>query len=558
VIEIRERPLLRLWVSVQPRGEAATRWGWDSPNAAYVPTNLSFTTAMPGGFERLSTSLQRESRVPWPDLELLSNVTVEGPGKQIAWEGRISRVSQAAGYERRYEVEAQGWQAALEDNQGVKEIYVDQELGHWQQPPLAQRRYLLESSPPNNPISAGSSVGGAQEGRPLPPGLQFAINQTWTTPQAAEAWYYGNGVNVGSIGAYFHSFLPAGTWNVSMGLLRHWESFAQGAPEHVVSIPPTTSGWYQTEPASGYEAACIRLVTGTEGGAPGHSYIVVFGPVAVYGTSGIPLHGTGSEHEAPGVLASDVVENVIKRWAPPLQTQITPTTFVIPQAAWLEPTSPAEIIKAVTKYEILDWAVWEAKTFWMTPRGARARRWRARVGPAQLQLAGNSVQRIYNGVIVEYTDPLGVTRSVGPPGAPYLEPGASSPYLEDTSPTNPANRAGIKRYAKITMGTGTQPAAIAVGERFLEIQRQLERSGQAQLVGAVEDNQGNLEPAWAVRAGDEISFTDAADTSYRRIVQTSYDDSSKTNTIQLEQPPETLQALLERLQVVIQPLGYGG
>ena len=56
-----------------------------------------------------------------------------------------------------------------------------------------------------------------------------------------------------------------------------------------------------------------------------------------------------------------------------------------------------------------------------------------------------------------------------------------------------------------------------------------------------------LHPAWRVRAGDTITFVDAADPSPRRIVRTNYDHGSRTCSIDIDAPPEGLQALLERL-----------
>jgi hypothetical protein len=73
----------------------------------------------------------------------------------------------------------------------------------------------------------------------------------------------------------------------------------------------------------------------------------------------------------------------------------------------------------------------------------------------------------------------------------------------------------------------------------------------------VRDDRGIPHPAWRVRAGDQIAFTDAADTSYRRIVRADYDHASRTCSVDLDAPPEGLDALLERLGVVLIPLGLG-
>jgi len=97
------------------------------------------------------------------------------------------------------------------------------------------------------------------------------------------------------------------------------------------------------------------------------------------------------------------------------------------------------------------------------------------------------------------------------------------------------------------MGTGTFNGAIQLGQKFLQLQKQLDSSGQATLTGHVQDTHRIWWPAWEVRAGDQIIFADVNDAKYRRIVNTSYEHSTVTNTLQLDAPPDSMQALLERL-----------
>ena len=104
-------------------------------------------------------------------------------------------------------------------------------------------------------------------------------------------------------------------------------------------------------------------------------------------------------------------------------------------------------------------------------------------------------------------------------------------------------------------GVSTLAGATEIGRRFLVEARRFDTSGQAQIVGHCEDDRGVMHPAWQIRAGDTITFTDAADTSPRRVIKTSYSDESLTCSIDLDAPPDALAALLERLQVVLVPLG---
>lgn len=163
------------------------------------------------------------------------------------------------------------------------------------------------------------------------------------------------------------------------------------------------------------------------------------------------------------------------------------------------------------------------------------------------------MSRVWNGIVVRYSDVDGTALSVGPPGA---QVNTTSTDLEDLDPTNPANEAGIPRHPVFEMNAvSTAAKAIAVGKLLLGRYKLLDQSGSASLVGWVEDDGGRLFASSAVRAGDYIAFMDAADTSYRRIVRTSYDHSTITNAIDLGAPPEGLDALLERLNVSIVSLG---
>jgi hypothetical protein len=154
--------------------------------------------------------------------------------------------------------------------------------------------------------------------------------------------------------------------------------------------------------------------------------------------------------------------------------------------------------------------------------------------------------------VVQYNDVDGTAKTVGPPRSGST---VETSVLKDSDPQNPANRLGIIRRTKLTMGTSTAAAATEVGRRFLEEQKLLDRSGRARIVGHVTDDHGVMHPYWHIRAGDLISFVDASDTSYRRIVKVDHDASARTASLDLDAPPEGMDALLERLGVSIVSLG---
>lgn len=541
-IVVNEPPPLDLSVLVETPGNVRTRWGWDDPNPDLVPTNMTFGTAMPGGFTQCNITLERAPERFYGDDRELSKLTVLGAGGTVAWQGRIEKLPDTAGYEAQESPEAVGYQAALEDDNSVREIYVDAELSKWEPVSIEDKLSHLQSGEP----VVNASIGGPPSGGG-PTGLVTSLTGPFTNWTICVASYAAQGIPLGYVAA-----------------------FCKVQETNVIGDKPIADANIQAYPHSlvkELEEHDYAGVFGTPGGTvllqmkegtAGVEYAVCWTTLAVYGEHGLTLYGGLSESGAPGILASEVVGHAIRRWAPEIafstgpEGTIKPSSFIIPQLAFLEPTTVAEVIKQATRFELPDWAVWEGPTLYMNPRGERGRKWQARVGPSQLQESGPQISRLWNGVCVQYTDVTGKQRMVGPPGFAGGTSETEDSNLLETNPENPLNELGIRKWALLKMGTSTVEGAKAVGRIYLQEQKARELQGQAALIGYVEDEQGTSWPAWMVRAGDTIRFVDASITAPRTIVNTSYDDTTKTNTISLEQPPENMQALLERLAVSIE------
>lgn len=552
MVLIRETPPLELSVAVQTPAGLRARWGRDDPNPALAPGDLSFSSAMSGGHERFSCVLQRDPQRSYPDLEPLSRLTVLGlGGGTCAWQGRLEKLPDTGGYQSQVTPEGVGYQAALEDDNTAAEIFVDQEAARWEGPTVAaQIRAIGFGDSPTGPTVSADPVSNR-------PALATLATGPWEAGGLpyCYALYDAKGIPIGGI--YY-----AWERNAQIGTPEHWHWLVHLSTDDVFTAGDATanlapggasgSGTLNAT-ATGRVYGIIEFFYDTAGGAQNVQYAVYWLNLAVYGRHGLPLQGTPG-----GLLASDVVRYTIGKWVPELATEIVPSSFVIPQLAFLEPTTAAEIIKQATRYELPDWAVWEnpsgfwlPPTFYMNPRGERGRKWKSRIGPAQLQEAGPQTDRLWNGVVVQYQDVTGKTRTVGPPGYTGGNAASEDPGLQDTSMENPLNQAGIRRWTLLKMGTSTAEGAKTIGRVFLREQALLETSGQATLSGVVEDSGGILWPAWMVRAGDEISFVDSSEPGYRRVVNANYSDAQRANTIQLDQPPDAMTALLERLSVVL-------
>lgn len=555
-MRIRERPSLHLGVSVKTPAGVTQRWGFDNPNPIYAPKNLSFGDTMPGGFERFSCTLQRNPRLSYADLEPLSKVTVTGPGGAVAWQGRLEKFPDTAGYQSQVTPEGVGYQAAMEDDTSARENYVDQERSRWGAAPVQRKINILEAPADYEDPSIGTGALNPQEA-PVSPSVITALSGPWARFRVCEAWYDAQGLGIGGLYYSWHPGAGVGSgFEVAAALV---ESPTIGGIDHQVyslAAFPTGASAFLTA-TSFTRRFAIAVLQLPAGGGAAQVYPVFFSIVATYGLHGLPRYGPTSTTEAQGLLASDVVSHALRTWAPGLafttgvEGTLRPTSFIIPQLAFFEPTNAAEILKQATRFELPDWAVWEGPRFYMAPRGGSGRRWQARVGPAQLQAAGPQVSRLWNGVVVQYQDVTGVQQTVGPPGFAGASAASEDAGLLDTDPENPLNQTGTRKWALLKMSTSTVEGAKAVGRKFLEEQKLLETSGQASLVGHVEDENGTYWPAWSVRSGDTVAFLDAANPAPRRVVSKSYDDPLKTNALQLEQPPDSMQALLERLSVVL-------
>lgn len=551
---VRELPPLRLHLDVEVPSGRHYRWGDDEPRPENIPSGLRFSDTMPGGFESLDVTLARKPAVDYSDLERLSTIRVLGVGSEVAWEGRLERVPRASGDQMAVSPSAVGHQAHLEDDKSASIIYIDRDLASWRGMSSARQVGLRSSSfatfDPNVLANNTSGI----------PTLSLAFQGDWsaTSRPACEAWYDAGPGNL--ISAF------RGTWTKSPSVSAgdaQWSwmvySFATddatGSSDdsgQLRAVGPGNVVFAHT--ARRYELLLHDYLAGPAG-VIGLDYVIDWTNVRVFGEHGLTVQA-GSGPAAEGLLASDVVIDAVGRWAPLLTIEsgetVGPSTFAIPHLSFREPTTAGEIVRAATRFGLQDWAVWENQTFWWHDRGARGRRWRARVDSSGLEETGPQVDRLWESVIVQYQDVDGSTRTVGP-----VSSGADTETddLKDYDPENPANKVGIIRRDLLQMGVSTVAGATEIGRRFLEESKALNTSGSARIVGHIEDDRGVIHPYWRVRAGDTISFMDASDTSYRRIVRTDKSTADRSCSIDLDSPPEGLQALLERLGVVLVSLG---
>lgn len=562
-VRVREYPPLQLSVNVATPSGYTQRWGHDDPNPNRAFSGLGFSTTVPGGFEHCDMTLTRDPQLGYPDLDELETLDVRGAGGRVAWEGRLESTPRVSGDHMQISPGAVGWQSHLTDDGSASMIYIDRSLSRWSAMSLTRQIALanlgdnisqFNFAAQQDPTSGAPGIFMSTEG----PMIGF--------PTAEIAYDAGQGNKIAIFRVFAVTTLGFGWPDANnRNFFYAMDNLDGGGSVQLVAFNPNapTSGSWTL--ANAKRVLDIQhQYNSASAGAAGTTYGLAYKLPSVIGDHGLALQGATTDVD--GFLASDIVRHAIAKWAPRLATMfagvstITPSSFTIQHLVFLGPTNAAEILKQASRFDLQDWAVWEGPTFWWYPRNSvpPGKQWRARVGPSQLNQAGPQVDRIWNGVIVQYADVAGVTRTVGPPGSGADVTDAS---LQDNDPTSPPNMFTpvLKRWTQLNMnGTSVSGAAIKVGQIFLAQSKIANQGGSAILTGYVQDDKGVNWPAWMVRGGDQISFVDARDTSYRRIVSTNYSDDSKVNSITLDNPPDSLQAILERLQVVLVPIGIGG
>lgn len=552
MISVRELPPLRHHIEAEGPSGRRFRWAADEPDPANIPSGIRHSSTMPGGYQSFDATLPRETGIDYSDLKRLSTLRVRDAAAEIVSETRLERAPRVSGDQIAISPSAVGWQAHLDDDKSASLIGIDRTLDRWQGPSRARIVDLIASSLGNQQFEIRPDPAAGQ------PCLSTVIHGAWIAASAAisEAWYdAGSGNAIGRLRATWTKGaqigLPDANW--------HWLAYLISAdlvgsdtPGELRAAGPGTIDVIATATR---RYAVLELFYGNvAGGADNSFFNIDWTNLRVFGNHGLTIRGGTPDTE--GLLASDVIAYGLARWAPLLKfvvgETIIPSIFIIPQFAFPDATTMGEMLKQATRFGLQDWAVWAGPTFWWHDRGMFARNWRARIAPAKLEETGPQIDRVWESVLVQYQDVDGTTRTVGPPGS-----GADTEdvQLKDTDPENPANELNIIRRDLLVMGTGTAASAIEIGRRFLEQTKLLDSSGQAQIIGHIEDDRGILHPYSHVRAGDTITFVDAADTSPRRIVRAEHTEDQRSCAVDLDAPPDALAAILERLGVVLVPLG---
>lgn len=532
------------------------RFGPDEADAEDVVTDVSFGTEVPGwGFAEGSVKVSRPTALGSLDANLFAAAHVYDEAGQTVYRGRVAAINRSGS---EIELDLEGPLAHLDDDPTARVIYRDTDLGNWRGMSRARQIALREGGsrmpydPSTNPdASAGS------------PSLSLVATSPWgaTVQPDIESWYdCGPGLQAAKV---------VGTWKRASTTTNTgwWWSMAMADDDGTVA-GYTTSGDLQSEPTASAQASFapasphrfVYVDLDFLGGAvagDGTQYSIDWTNLAVYGDHGLTIRG--SEPSA-GIYASDVVTHALG-YAPLIDTApggIEASSFVIPHLVFRDfGTTARQIIEAVSLYgasgfQPPDWGYYEDGFFWRTP-GTYGRTWRLRRDQGSVAIdEGPTTESRCNGFIVNYTDAIGNTRTVGPTGS-----GADyeTDQLADADPANPVNVNGIpRRYGSRDVGITSQEGAVLLGQLLLRDANTRRYSGSAEVKGRVMDAAGNLSPAYLIRAGDYAVFEDDEDTTPKKIVSTSY--AGGATTLTLDNKSASIETALARLEVAIKPAGF--
>lgn len=541
----------RLSIQVTHAGGAVTRWAADEPAAENIPAGLSWQTAIPGGYTSCTFTLPRRITQDYPDLNLFDDVKVLAPGGEVRWHGYVAQLPREHADRPQVQVGCVGWSGALKWDTSFREIYVDRDLSKWTGMGAARQAASLAAAYTDlhEPGVIWDSTG---------PALGTIIQRDiWdsTHKPICEAWYDARGISIGSL--YYE-------WKRNGGIDHtdtNWDWRALLADDDIRTNVNNDSNLRAAGPGTGTatasgvtkDHALVHVEYTAAGGVASSniSYSLLWTALKVYGTHGLTKQGT--EPDA-GYYASDIINDVVARQCPFMERSIDATSFVVPQAAYSDPTTADDVILDCNKFHLWEHGCRTSSTgapefFYRAPTDELV--WEARLDQgAKLSLEGDDSTGWWNGVVVFYTDGYGRQRVAGPTG--YTLANVTDDGLLDTSDSNPVNAHGLgRKWAVLNLSNPTTDAgAVQIGAAWLSESTLPQRRGSITLSGTVTHPQEGPVPVTRVKAGSWIKVADKPGDVARRIVSTSYTHPGQI-TCDVGGMPARVEAILERLGVVL-------
>lgn len=523
-------PSLDLSVEVETASGRRYSWNPDQLEADDLPSGLDFRSQSGEGFADGGVTLTRRIDQDYPDLDLLSTVRFIGADGTVAYESRHIRNPRSISDGHAISLDLGGWMSNAKDRT-FSEIYVDRDVSHWGPPTLDQRvANAIDSKPLDVHIQASADKASLHfEGTTdsvIPNGSRALL--MYVMPEVCRAAAFQYRLRQDFAGNYTAPTLYA-TDNDSV-LFGSQDAYTLTASTSVQSQALTTARRY-----------LMLMLNRSPAGTPTSPAKRHYTTPAVYGNHGLTLRDNGGEPS--GLYASDVITDILSRFCPRLSADgIQATDYPISHIAWPESITPYDAIQEMAAYHGWNLGAWEDGVVSFAPADLSKADWQVRFDDpgVTLDLQGDSIETLRNGIVVEYEDVKEGPRTLYP--TDYEE-------LRDETETNPANRHGIELWGEPLRVPFpcAETDALRLGTIALADSIIPKASGGVRITGHVADSRGNLRPGWMVRAGQTIAVTNFPNDRPRLISETSWDHDSRTLTVNVELPSYGLDALYARV-----------
>jgi hypothetical protein len=544
----RERPPDKLAVRIDSPNGNSNRWAEDEGAVDNVLSDLEFSDEIPGGNKELSGTLARDPKKDYRDLGAYGDIKVYEPGGEVVWQGSLDKGPTVSGEQFSISPSALGYQYILDDDQAAQVGFIDCDLSKWGEGSSRRKILNMEAAIAGRPYRYTQEFSSLIQDLTYGPGIMMVLSsvEAGTTP-FNELIYYGGGPEIGGL-RWDYRALNGAPKDANMSDLVGLGSDDLLSGADLSASMESVTALQQSLAAGGggrkYALVQSRYLGALEGKT--FTNTRAFLNLKVLGRHGLVPLGVWPNI---GFSAKQMVEYLIKNFAAPLTVDpefIDDDGYVITQAWYSDGQALGDIMHDLTKYGLYDWFVYNGKRMELRKPGTYGRFWKAYVAESGLNEVGLDSQRLWRKITVRYTDASGVTRTAGAPGSGC---DSESALLEITDPDHPAVKAGRTRRDILDLqGIATPETAVAVGKRFLEEANLISRSGSATLKGYVFDDKNVLRPVAQVHSGDYISFVDASDKTYRKIMAKTYRHTDRSAEIDVDAPPGGMDALLERLQ----------
>lgn len=528
---------------------SGTRFKWDAnQEAGSRPKNLSFRTKIGEGFSDASLQLARRIDLDYADLNLGDTVTLTAADGTVVYEGTVVAMPRDLSDTHSIGVTLAGFMAHAKDHK-FQEIYVDRDMSRWGPMSVGRKAAHLNSSQtPHDPEQNIDPTDGKA-------GVSTVWTGATTSPYklASEAWYdAGPGLTVKYIDYSWQKSVTVDNTDANY----RWAVYASSDDK---ATSTSTSGSLRAAGPSVLQSftatnatrwAYLELFFATTPGlSAGNRYAIDWYKLAAWGDTAVG-HYAGEPGEPSGVVASDVIKDIARKWCPLLDVSgVQSTDYVIQHCVFRERTFPYDAWLEINKYHLWHLGVWENRRLDFRPYDLTDYDWEIRTDDEGTTFSpqGVSTGDLFNGIVVTYTDLVtGIVNVLTPD---------TDAELADTDPDNPWNQHGRQVWDEITLSTPTlEASALQIGRAALEDRNRPRTPGTITVRGYIRDRAGNPQPVSKVRAGDTIQIKNFND-AIRLIVETDCDDENKQIRLAIDKPFQLLDAYLDRQANALQARG---